>query len=237
MMYLMLKFLLLPILLFATPQEELFKIFDIPSNEIVSSTQQLWMQKGKERWDFEKRYEHLRPQLWPLFEEMGMVHEIKPTKTHYDTVLVLGALRNRVQDRVDYLVQTGITYNQLVFLTGERPLRESEELPQLNTEAEMVQWVYDHSPLPKDVPLLIINVPMQGTKRPNTADTVKAWLNTHPSPSSCLAISNQPYVHYQKAVLNHYLPFEIDVAGPSILGDPSVDLMLDTVAREISYKY
>lgn len=105
MMFAMLKFLLLPLLLFATPQEELFKIFDIPPTEMVESTQRLWMQQGKERWHFEKRYEHLRPQLWPLFEEMGMIDEIEPAKSHYDTVLVLGALRNRVQDRVNYLIR------------------------------------------------------------------------------------------------------------------------------------
>ncbi len=236
-MFAMIKFLLLPVLLFATPREELFQIFAIPPTEMVESTQRLWMQQGKERWQFEERYEHLRPQLWPLFKEMGMVDEIKPTKAHYDTVIILGALRNRVQDRVAYLIQTGVTYDRLVFLAGQRPLLPSENLPDLQTEAEMSRWVYDHSPLSKDLPLLIIDAPMKGEKRPSTVDTIKIWLQTNPCPLSCLAISSQPYIHYQEAVLNRYIPFEIDVAGPSVLGDPSVDLMLDTIAREITYKY
>lgn len=234
---------LAPFLIFATPQEELFKIFDIPEGatptEIVETTQRLWLQQGKERWQYEMRYEHLRPQLWPLFDQMGMLEEIKPTQSHYETVLVLGALLNRVQDRVAYLLQTGVTFDQIIFLTGQRPLLESEKkkLPDLETEAQMVQWVYEHSALPKKIPVVLIDVPMKGTQRPNTLDTIAAWLETNPLPENCLAISNQPYVHYQGAILNRLVPFPVEIAGPSVLGNPSVDLMLDTLARELIYKY
>jgi hypothetical protein len=238
MINLLLAFLV-PIFLFSSPLEELLKLFDIPPAELVEGTQRLWLQQGKERWQYEKRYEQLRPQVWPLFDELGMLQEVKPTKTHYNTVLIFGALLSRVQDRVDYLVATGVTFDQLVFLTGERPLlaSEKEQLPGLATESEMAKWVYQNAALSKQIPVLFIDVPMKGAQRPNTLDTVVAWLDTAPLPSSCLAISNQPYVHYQGAILDRYVPFDVEMVGPSVLGDPSVDLMLDTLARELYYKY
>lgn len=226
-------FFITPFLLLASPQEEIFQVFGIHS---VEEAKMLWLQQGKERWQFENRYEHLRPQLWPLFDQMGMLREVKPSKTHYDTVLIFGALLNRVQDRVEYLIQTGITYDNLIFLTGERPLLdvEKEKLPALETESQMVEWVYSHSAL--NSPALFINVPMKGTQRPNTLDTITSWLETNPLPASYIAISNQPYIHYQGAILNRTVPFEVEIAGPSLLGNPSVDLMLDTLAKELIFK-
>lgn len=238
-----LLYLLTPFLLVASPQEELFQIFNIPDSEtkeeVLKTIQNLWMQQGKERWQFQSRYETLRPQVWPLFQQLGMVDEIRPARSHYDTVVVLGALLSRVESRVQYLIDCNITFDRIVFLGGERPLQDSEKekLPGLHTESEMIRWVYQHSELPKDVPVLFIEVPMKGSRRPNTLDTIVAWLKTEPHPSTCLAISNQPYVHYQEAVLNRFVPFSVEAAGPAIIGDPSVDLMLDTFAREMTYKY
>jgi hypothetical protein len=127
----------------------------------------------------------------------------------------------------------------LVFLTGERPLLDSEKeyLPGLQTESEMVRWVYEHSDLPKEIPPLFIEVPMKGNRRPNTLDTIHAWLQTDPHPITCLALSNQPYVHYQQAVLDRLLPFSVETVGNAVIGNPSVALMLDTLAREMTYKY
>lgn len=234
---------LVPFFLLASAQEDLYRLFDIPSTasqeEILQTIQRLWMQQGKERWQFENKFEELRPEVWPLLQAIGMVDEIKPAKTHYETVLVLGALLSRVQDRVDYLISCGISFDQLVFLSGERPLLDSEkeQLPGLLTESEMVRWVYQQSALPKDVSVLFIEVPMKGARRPNTLDTINAWLKTDPHPATCLAISNQPYVHYQGAVLNRLLPFSAETVGNSVKGKPTVALMLDTLAREMTYKY
>jgi hypothetical protein len=229
--------------IFASPREEILQLFDIPANateqEILAEASRLWMQQGKERWEFESRYENFRPQLWPLFRTIGMVDEIKPTQNHYESVVILGALLTRVQDRIDYLVSSGVTYDQIIFLTGARPLLDSEKkhLPDLKTEAEMMRWVYENSPLSKTIAAIWVDVPMKGTQRPNTYDTVLAWLEMNPHPDSCLAISNQPYINYQEAVLKRYIPFPLDVAGPAVLGTPTVALMLDTLGREWHYNY
>lgn len=235
--------LLTPFLIFASPREEILQLFDIPTSgtqqEILAEVSRLWMQQGKERWEFESRYEDFRPQLYPLFRALGMIDEVKPTQSHYESVVILGALLSRVQDRIDYLVSSGVTYDQIVFLTGARPLLDAEKkhLPDLQTEAEMMRWVYEKSSLPKTVPAMWIDVPMKESRRPNTYDTVLAWLEMNPHPKSCLAISNQPYVNYQKAVLKRYIPFPLEVAGPAALGTPTVALMLDTLGREWNYTY
>src|SRR5690348_5766767 len=74
----------------------LFDLFGIPkeasSAEIVAATQVLWLQKGKERWEFDHRYEDLKPQIWPLFEQMDLLGEPAIKETHYDYALVHGAL-------------------------------------------------------------------------------------------------------------------------------------------------
>ena len=230
---------LVPFFLLASAREDLYGLFDIPitssQEEILQTIQRLWMQQGKERWQFENKFEELRPAVWPLLQEMGMIDEIKPTKTHYETVIVLGALLSRVEDRVDYLISCGISFDQLVFLSGERPLLDSEKekLPGLLTESEMVRWVYEHSDLPKDHSVLFIEVPMKGERRPNTLDTINAWLKTNPHPATCLANSNQPYVHYQGAVLDRLLSFSAETVGNPVKGKPTVALMLDTLATQM----
>lgn len=224
--------------LFASPQEELFHIFGINPIDSVRETELLWRQQGKERWDYESRYEYLKPQVWPLFEEMGLVQAIKPSRTHYDGVIIFGALLKTVQKRIQYLCETGVTFDRVILLTGERPLRETEksQLVGLQTETEMMEWAYRKSDIPKDIPVIVIHVPMKEGIRPNTQDTVEAWAETNPVPGTYLAISNQPYVHYQDAVINRYGPFPVETVGPAIHESASVDLILDTLAREIAIK-
>ncbi|MBX7065817.1 MAG: hypothetical protein K1X28_01170 [Parachlamydiales bacterium] len=224
-----------PFFLIASSQQQLYDLFGISD---LNGVREKWIQQGKERWVFDQRYEDLKETVWPLFRELGMVEEIKPARKHYDTVVLLGALYSTFQRRLDYLVNTGVTYDRIVLLSGERPLLDSEKakLPGLSTEAEMVQWVYDHSPLSKDISALFISVPMKGERRPTTFDTILAWLETKPNPKWCLVISTQPYVHYQGAVFNRIFPFYTEMAGPAITGSPTVALMLDTLGREIFFR-
>ncbi len=234
--------------------KSLLEIFGIDPDaspaEIVAETQRLWLQKGKERWEFDSRYESLKPKAWPLFEKMGYLTKAEPRRAHYDYALVHGALLSRVGDRVAYLAslcnQGMIRFDSIVFLTGARPLQESEKqvLPNLSTEREMVEWVYNHSGLPKDLPVVFIDAPMKQRPdgswlRPQTSDTILHWLISNPSPGSCLAISNQPYVAYQDAVARNHLPsdFDLETVGPAPIGSLSVSLLLDTLAKELYEKY
>ena len=70
--------------------------------------------------------------------------------------------------------------------------------------------------------------------RPNTGDTIIAWLKHNPKPGEILAISSQPYVQYQDAVLKTLIPhgFSTETIGPATVGDSeAIAVNLDNVAR------
>ena len=161
------------------------------------------------------------------------------------------------------LWRQGVRFKQIVVLTGARPLqkdRESlaalcdvtnEQLPiqegwqfvgtAPTTEAGMMKLIYEQAALPqgmRQVPVKYINTPMQptddgGERRPSTFDTIQCWQDTKPAPGSCLAISNQPYVSYQDAVLRSYMPpsFYLETVGHEARYALPIAVHLDNIAR------
>ncbi len=223
------------------PLQDILNLFGVDAE----SAQDRWMQKGKERWEFDQRYEYMRPVAWPLFEKAGFILETAPEKRSYDYALVFGALLSSVEKRIAYLAELwkrGIRFDQIVFLTGERPLLFSEKaVCSAEMEREMIEWAYHRSELPKEIPVLFINAPGKQVDgkwiRPQTADTILEWLKTQPHAGLALAVSNQPYVPYQRAVIESLLPdaFEVEAVGPEIKGEPTVALILDTIAKTLLY--
>lgn len=160
------------------------------------------------------------------------------------------------------LWNNGVRFNQLIFLTSERtldlayegqktllysmpdqivisPLAAEMSMPQ--TEAEAMAFYYQNSHLPQDLkslPLKIITTKSREilpyTKRRATSgDTVLSWLESRPKPGAVLAISSQPFVGYQFAILRHVLPksFALDVVGPETSRETNPGIFLDTIAR------
>ncbi len=252
--------------------KNILEITNIPHDgtleSVVQETQKVWLRKpGTERWQMEKKFEELRPQLEVAFKQLGILDEIKPSHNTYDTALILGATLSTIRNRLAYALElwkSGIRFDSLVFLVGERPLdpekesrqelfdrnnkqlaikatwQEPVELPK--TETEMAKMVFDQTELPQGfldhVKVYFIDTPMQstpegGTRRPNTGDTIKLWLDEMPHPGSILAISNQPYVGYQHAVLKTLVPKELSfqTVGQKVGTIQNVDVMLDNLAR------
>jgi hypothetical protein len=222
-------------------------------DSIVAETQKTWLRKpGQERWQMEKKYEGLRDQLEPYFNEMGLLEEVKPSQKEYVYVILNGSTAQRLRARLAYLLdlyKAGYRYNILVCFIGERPLdpqlepasiffdrtngilpiradyKEPAELPK--TEADFAKMLIDQAEFPagfKDhVRIEFAVAPMQqnpdGTaRRPNTGDTVNAWMAQHPKPGTVLSISNQPYVSYQHKVLQTLLPddFKLETVGSAV---------------------
>jgi hypothetical protein len=83
------------------------------------------------------------------------------------------------------------------------------------TEDQAAEWIWEQSelhPSLRQAHIIFIRAkkkiekdPITGKeikKRPNTYDTVQAWIHGHqPRPGACLMVSNQPYVYYQQATL------------------------------------
>jgi hypothetical protein len=137
----------------------------------------------------------------------------------------------------------GVRFKKIIVLTGQRLLDPVIESPQEltnahnlilsikpnwqlknspTTETDMIRMVFEQSIVPaawQSMPIEFIDTPMQKRDgwfvRPNTTDTIQHWLTTHPIPGSLLAISEQPSIGYQDALLQRFLPasFTIETVG------------------------
>ena len=226
---------------------------DVPRYETLDQVngylQEHWLQLNKERWELQPHQELDGQQLLPFLQKVGCIDPITAQKNVYDYALVLGATGAIMQERLDFLwqeYQRGVRFHQVVLLTGQRDLDESVEIFPENcaTETDLLVYLFEKSPLCGKIPCLLIDSPKipigEGIlRRPNTAKTVVDWYATRPLPGSCLAISNQPFVGYQEAVIRTFLPaeFTVEAVGPMAkisenFGEPRyVAVLLDNFAK------
>lgn len=116
--------------LFPSPAlEKLLNVLDVSHGpdlqSVVDATQKRWLQKNKERWEFEKRDEDKKDLLLPIFRELGMIDTVDASCTMYDYALVYGATYGSVVARIEHLVsqyKRGVRFKQVVLLTGQRRL-------------------------------------------------------------------------------------------------------------------
>jgi len=171
-------------------------------------------------------------------------------------------VRSRLRHLVE-LWNKGVRFSRIVVFTGQRPLdpglESSEELLNANntmfpfkhdwqltdclptTEAGMAKLVFAQSPLPAewdDFSIMFIDTPAQQELsgklcRPSTKDTIMHWLKTKPWPGAILAISNQPYVHYQDTVFRCFIPntFNLEPVGKAASFRDRTSTLLDNMAR------
>lgn len=235
---------------------------DNTAASIVAATQKAWLRPaGVERAHTVDLWAEYKEQLMPKFKKLQLIDAVVPKSKKYCYGIIHGAMVSTVRTRLAYLKtlwNEGVRFNQLVFLGGQRaldPVHEGRDVllssarpdwlapQQLPTvEIEAMRMVYDQANLPQDLrelPVVFIDVPMLKTeagtmRRPNTQDTVEAWLGTNPQPGSCLAVSNQPYVAYQNASTLRFLPpyMSLETVGSAIAQeDASVAVILDSLAR------
>lgn len=215
--------------------KELLSLFNVPPEELL--------QTGKEVWEMDRRFEEKRDQALPLLAELQCIGTIRARKEHYSYALVLGATGYAMQKRLDFLYEEwerGVRFDQIVLLTGARDLDPKIEIvPEgLQTETELFVYLFDRHPLNGLVPHVVIDSPKRGTLRPNTESTVAEWLKTSPIAGSCLAISTQPFVGRQEAVLRSVLPtcFDVEAIGPQMGQDYPLSIYLDNFAKWILYE-
>jgi hypothetical protein len=213
---------------------------------IVELTQTMWLQKGKKRWEFDQKEEEKRDLLLPFLRKLKNFERIEPEEKTFDYALVLGALSSRMERRLTFLVelwQKGIKFQQIVFLSSDRPLFPLlETIPEgIHTESELMGFFFKNQPVPDEmrkIPLQVISSPLilneKGTfDFPNTGHTFSDWLKTKPHPGKCLIISDQPFVGYQDAVARGSLPptFTCETVGMEALEDLPMAVYLDNLAK------
>lgn len=231
---------------------ELATTLDIPpSSDLIAETQKRWLRSpGLERWQMQEVSPSQKQFILDWSRSQGLFSSWKPISRHYDKALILGATTRAMQLRLDYLKDLwleGVRFQEIIWLTGDRPLD-----PKIDTltdhcknESQAAHILWETTELPLEMralPVTFIAVPMKqegnDLKRPNTEDTIIAWLNTAPKPSSLLFVSDQPFCGYQFAVVKSCLPetFSFDLVGQG--RDPSshpaaAAITLDAIARWI----
>jgi hypothetical protein len=222
-----------------------------PDASILAETQKRWLRKaGQERWEIAELSSDQRLFVLNWATVQGLFSPGKPGYVIYDKALILGATTSCMEIRLNYLRQLweeGIRFNQIVWLTGDRPLDQRIDCltDRCSNESEAARVIWEEANLPeemKNLPVVFIAVPMKkegvNLKRPNTEDTIVGWLQSAPEPCKALFVSNQPFCGYQFAVIKPSLPedFLFDIVGPGV--DPAshpaaAAIILDSLARWI----
>jgi len=220
------------------------------SSYLVNMTQQKWLRPaGKERWELKDSLllSARRDEIIQLVEKLGFVQEIKPSRQEYDSVLLLGATDKNLLARIHYLKRlwdAGLRYRRVYLLTGNAKIKHSltdfKALPsviannKLETEAELVIKVFKHIHSDTGIdPEVIQVIAIEKQHRPNTEDTLLAWLANKVKAKNLLIVSNQPFVLYQDSVTKRVLTplYQLETVGDCMFSNTPIVVMLDAIAR------
>ena len=219
-----------------------------PDVDFIQETQKRWLRKpGLERWEVQELSSDQKALVLDWAEKQGMFDSWKPLYKSYDKALILGATTSRMQMRLNYLIQLwnqGIRFHEVVWLTGDRPLdpRVDGLTDRCTTESGASHILWEETDLPEEmgsVRVHFVEVPMkEGGKRPNTEDTIVAWLRGEPKACTALFVSDQPFCGYQYGVIKGSLPGDVqfDVVGQGVSSrshPASAAITLDSIARWI----
>jgi len=225
---------------------------------------------GVERWDLElpNKIKNSANSIIDICDNLGMKEKVLPKNSSYSGVLFLGASFKTVVNRLEFytkLLNEGVISKELKVwvLTGERKLNkkvgETKEnflelipsgekpLPLPRNEFEMIKYVF-HYKMPKNVRVgYIYSKKDPNHTRATTMSTVHEFAKRIPESSQTehyLAISNQPYVDYQKSAIYLALEkmgrknIEVHVIGGRAKENDNLNnraaILLDTVSKIIS---
>ncbi len=233
--------------------QKILTFFDIDPNLspeiILEKTQSLWLRPAlSERWHLIETFNAVdKKYLLQLFNELGMVDAIFPTRKNYDYFLFMGGDLLGMQERLEFMLnlwQKDIRAKKIVFLTAQRALDPIHEVGgksnNVHTECDLLKLLFSQIAASLD----IMHVEPQSVNTPNqirngksyratTPDTVIEWLKQSPKSGSCLIITSQPLIGYQESVVRTLLDgsFSIESCGPQADNTVSTAEFLDTLAR------
>ena len=249
-----------PLLEHGKPSEALLRIFEIldikhdgtAAGVNRAAQEKLLRKPGQERWQMANPHEGKRSQLLPVFASLGMLGEVKPKYQSYDYIILYGASVPGMKARLQFLEQLwsqGLRTQQVVYLTGERPLdpsfeiagwQEVDNVPKTEVAAAQRLWHETvTTPELQSVEVTFISSPMKGSIGPNTVDTIIEWLKKSPKPGRWLAVSSNPFISYQdltmRGVLAKFPEYEVGVeletVGQAAPEGTQISSFLDNIAR------
>ena len=242
---------------------------DNSPDSIIATANKSWGRKpGIERWELPepKVNSDERNKIISNLKILGIKDAIEPSKKHYRYVLILGATVPRMQKRLAHFValwEQGLRTDEIVFLTGQRPLiPEIDKMEELANawlkqapagigygdvipqhEAEAAKLLFLLADLPEEirkVKTTFIDSPRflkNGRwERPFTAMNADHWLQRKPEPGNVLAFSNQPHALYQYEALRVYIPaeYELEITAVAARDDAPLAEYLDALSLWIN---
>jgi hypothetical protein len=193
-------------------------------------------------------------QMTLLFNALGMVKDIKPSKKQYDNVFVFGGTPSHTKERFEFLAQNikskriDVPANATVtYINGHRKIASSEvaEAKAMGVDCEYQHqcaeliWKAYYAGLPVKLEVMTIQPP-EG-RRANTDDTLMAFYARIPADkhANVLGYSNQPYGPYQgdtaDAVKQRMKRYDLQVEVVAKASDDPVPTItyLDSIARRV----
>jgi|GEM_PF-4483743 len=201
-------------------------------------------------------YDHTlsKPLLKPYFEKLELIQELPPLHTQYQYIVAVGDYRQNTQKILQHLatiIQLNVQCEHIVLLSSDRLLEPFEKIDicnehSLQTEADMVKHMYrslmsTHSLLieiPNHLVIATNTNKLIATNYPLIAKKIGCWIHkTKPLPGKCLLISEQPYAHLKKKIMQLHVPnsFEVDVTAAQAENNMPVQTFLNAVACHIQF--
>jgi hypothetical protein len=206
-------------------------------SDVVEKTQQYWLRKKQtERWQMNHMDSVLSYNVMQIMENNKVFDVKAPHARHYDYAIVFGGFALRMRSRVDYLIQLlnqGVTFKRIVFLTAARIVDSQEIVESISTESDLLKMLIRDLPCDKkSIDFIQTPSPADGV-RANTMDTIVYWLKTNPIPGSCLAITTHSFLEYHDSVLRTIMPvtFALETVAPQTIEPINIAEYLDNYAR------
>ncbi|BDB96131.1 hypothetical protein [Candidatus Hydrogenosomobacter endosymbioticus] len=204
---------------------------------------------NQERWEVSPQEWMLqnKEKIISDLKTLGFISAISPRHKYTDAVCILGASAQRMEYRIRYanfLIGSGMKVRSVILLAGERyatkgidgsqeSLSEVARKFGLNdwkkvTETHLIQYIYSKSALNsrKDIFVHVIDTPRRDLPRPTTQTTIMElikWLKSHREVQDIVFVSNQPYVKYQKAVIDSIFKAQNVTVKYEVVGGPVLD--------------
>jgi hypothetical protein len=226
----------------------LLDYFSIPTRNasIIEQATQRWCNNNALCYD----YTISKPLLEPYFEKLGLTKELQPKYVQYQYILLVGDFYQNTQKILRHLetvIQSNIQCERIVLLCSDRTLEPFEKTEvfteqHIKTETDMLRYLYclsmqTHAPLIKIPNHLIIASCISNATNPIIAQKIAYWVKTNPLPGKCLLISEQPYAHLKKKIIELYMPnaFEVDIAAAQAESTVPASIFLHAAACHIQF--
>lgn len=183
-------------------------------SEVIEVTQGWLRAKGTERWDIPGDMGSL-DNLKRLLGELGIAEPVIPELKSFNRAAILGGVYRSIKHRLEALLSSGVTFDKLTILTGNRVIGANQlEVQMLTdlgvfkdgmTEADAAQVVLDTheglKALKTSVQSDVFSLPEpEGDGRVTTDDTVAAFGASLGSEDSVVWVGHQPFARQMLTV-------------------------------------